>query len=48
MIAVLRPDFLGATAERFSGLGPVWAAAELGEIRALREKWRRKLREDAP
>ena len=39
MIALLRPDFRAATAERFRSPSPVWAAATLSEIGALRSVW---------
>lgn len=39
IVAVLRPDRLKQTSERFKALRPHWAAATLGEIRRLRKSW---------
>jgi len=39
IVAVLRPDATAATAERLAGPRPLWAAATLTEIRALRAAW---------
>ena len=39
MVAVLRPDQLPATAAVLQGARPLWAAASLEEIRALRRAW---------
>jgi hypothetical protein len=39
LVAVLRPDRLHVTAQRLRALRPLWAAATLSEIKALRNSW---------